>query len=285
MKKNRNMYWKFYLNSLVVLVAFLLTFTACDESSANNDNQDEEIEAPITQDEDEVADFDELDKKMQELMSRKYEDENEPVKEVRVVKAEGAEKVDVNLKIGAGKLRMTGGASELMTAGFIYSDETWKPKIKYKLEGKNGFLWVEQPGNDDYEINNDDRYVWNLKFNNQIPLDFNIELGAGISEILLNNLNIDDFSMVLGIGKSEIDLRGNWKKNTTIHLVGGIGLSKIYLPQDVGVRLNIDKGFGAMDLGDLIQKSRTQYVNKLYENADIVLTINIKSGIGKIEID
>jgi hypothetical protein len=285
MKKiNKIRSWKLFF-IIIVLFSVSALFFACDESTNDDEDFNEEVDNPIGKKNDDAADFDELDRKMREIMNDNTESDKGPVKEVRIINAKGAKNVDVNLTIGAGKLRLTGGASELLIAGFIYSNPLWKPEINYNLDGNSGNLSIEQPEKDEYKINNDDKYVWNLKFNNKIPLDFNIELGAGVSEIFLGDLNINDFSMVLGVGKSQIDLRGKWNKSTTIHLVGGIGLSQIYLPQNIGVELNVDRGFGAMDLNNLIQKSRTQYVNKLYETSDVILTVNLKSGIGKIDVD
>jgi hypothetical protein len=273
---------KYFL--LLAVFAFFMLFATCDNNSNNdnsNDSDNEEQENPKS---DENSKFDELDKKMREIMDEPVDDEG-PAKEIRVIQANGAKKVDVNLNIGAGKLKLSGGSTELMLAGFIYSDSLCKPEIKYDTKGEKGILSIVQPKGEGFNFKNNDRYVWNLKFNNEIPLDFDIELGAGVSEITLSELNIDDFSMNMGVGKSEIDLRGEWKKSTTIHLTGGIGLSKIYIPKNVGIRLNVDKGIGSIGYSGLIQKSRNQFVNKLYESADVILTIYLKTGIGRIEIE
>ena len=269
---------------MLILAGFLLSGAiSCNQTNESQDDA-EDMDFPFENRGEGITDFEELDKKMRHIMNDMPEKEG-LYKNIEVVKADGAKEVAVRLEIGAGKLRLTGGASELLIAGFIYSDETWKPQIKYDLRGSAGELIIAQPESEDFNYSDEDKYVWNLKFNNQIPLDFDIELGAGISEIFLSDLNIQDFSMTMGVGKSEVDLRGNWEKSTTIHLIGGIGLSKVYLPSNVGILINIDKAIGALDIKGLIQKSRSEYVNKLYETADVVLTINIKTGIGQIEIE
>jgi hypothetical protein len=268
---------------LLFILAFSLGFSCNNEG--NDGNFEEEKEFNRERNRGESTDFEKLDRKMHEIMNEKYGDEDGPDKEIRVIESREAKNVEVDLKIGAGKLRLSGGASELLLAGFIFSDKSWNPDIVYTEKGELGRLSIRQPETKDFSFNDDDKYVWNLKFNNEMPLAFNIELGAGVSEIFLDGLTIDDFSMVTGVGKSEIDLRGNWKKSTTINITGGIGLSHIYLPQNTGVKLNIDKGIGSLDFSGLIRKGKNQYVNSLYENSDIILTVNLTTGIGKIEIE
>jgi hypothetical protein len=272
--------------TIIFICQLLLYFsTSCQQRDNNSESDNEEIENQDEEGHHSDISFDQLDKKMNEIMEESQEDNEHEVQEVKLVKAEGATDVKVKLSIGAGKLRLTGASSELMLAGFIYSDVRWKPQINYKLNGKSGLLTIKQPDTKDIEIGNDNKYVWNLKFNNQMPLDFDVELGAGLSEIKLGGLNINNFSMEMGVGKTEIDLRGEWKKSSTINLTGGIGHCKINLPQNVGVKLYVDKGIGSLDFSGLTQKEKNLYVNKLSESSEIVLSINIRTGIGKIEVE
>jgi len=272
-----------FITFFLISQLLIALFESCETSNDNNNSDNQEFEN--TEDERNNSNFDQLDEKMDDIMGEDQINDEKEVQEVKLVKAEGANQVKVDLKIGAGKLRMTGGSSELMLAGFIYTDAKWKPKISYILSGKTGKLLVQQPSSKDINFNNNDKYVWNLKFNNQIPIDFKVELGAGLSEIKLSGLNLNSFSMEMGVGKTEIDLRGEWKKSTSINLTGGIGHTKIFIPENVGVKLNVDKGIGSVDFSNLIQKNQNHYENKLAENAEIVLNINIKTGIGRIEIE
>lgn len=275
-----------HLNFLLTIMLLIALSLSCNQQQKSDEEiVNEETENQNKDNELVTTDFDELEEKMEEIMYETDESDSKTKKDVVLIKANGAKSVQVKLKIAAGRLKLAGGSSELLTGGFIYSNKEWKPQVKYKISDKKGFLLIEQPNSENYSINDDDKYVWNLKFNNELPLDFNVELGAGVSEILLSDMNIDNFNMVMGVGKTELDLRGKWKHNTTIHLDGGIGLSQIYLPDNVGVKLDIAKGIGGIEVKNLIKKGGSEYVNKAYENADIVLKIYIKTGIGKIEVE
>ncbi len=277
-----------------ILMVFVMAFFlgSCDQEQCEDHEFDDEemekhaIEEGIDVENDEIAiDFEELEDKMEEIMYESDDSDEEAIKDVAVIKSQGAKKVDVTLEIGAGKLILSGGSSELLTGGFIYSNAKWKPEIKYKVKNKNGFLYIEQPESKDFHINDDDRYIWNLKFNNKIPLHFDIELGAGVSEIALSDLNLKHFHMVTGVGKTEVDLRGKWKQSTDIYLDGGIGLTQVYLPDNVGVKLEVTKGIGSAEIKNLKKKKSSVYVNEAYETSDIIVKIYLKTGIGKIEVE
>jgi hypothetical protein len=275
------------MRKLYFIISLMFLFVISCNEQHNDDEEfvDPEIENIENEEELVTTDFDELEEKMEEIMYESDDSDNEVTKDVAVVKSQGAKSVEVSLNIGAGRLVLSGGASELLTGGFIYSNKKWKPEINYKVKDSKGILKIEQPENGDFTINDDDKYVWNLKFNNEMPLHFNIELGAGLSEIALSELNLKHFHMVMGVGKTEIDLRGKWKQSTEIYLDGGIGLSQVYLPDNVGVKLEVVKGIGGVDIKNLTKKKSSVYVNKSYENSDIVLNIFLKTGIGKIEVE
>ncbi len=274
---------KFYLLTLAILI--LMLFSCNQQQNEDEEFIDSEIENIEAEDELVATDFEELEDKMEEIMYESDESDAEVTKDVAVVKLQGAKSVEVDLEIGAGRLVLSGGASELLTGGFIYSKNKWKPEIKYNVKNRKGLLSIGQPNTGNFTLNDEDKYVWNLKFNNEIPLSFDVNLGAGLSEIFLSELNVEHFRMVMGVGKTKIDLRGKWKQSTDIHLEGGIGLSQIYLPDNVGVRLEVLKGIGGVDVKNMIKKKGAVYVNKAYESSNITVKIYLKTGIGKIEVE
>jgi hypothetical protein len=256
----------------------------CNES--NQTRQDREnMEDFAENQEDTSSSIKNLEDKMDQIMSENSDFDGDSYKDVTIIKAAGANKAKVDLKIGAAHLRLSAGSGELLTAGFKYSNEEWKPQISYKVRENTGFLEIKQPDNNPYNIENGDKYSWSLKFTDKIPLDFNIELGAGLSEINLDNLFIDRFSMDIGVGKAEIDLGANWKSNAEIHLNGGIGLTIIHVPQNVGVSIEINKGLGEVEVRNLKKTGTNVYENDAFSGAGPKIRVYLKTGIGKIEID
>lgn len=266
-----------------LLLISIIFFTSQCSPDPNEDEKytDEDTEEFVN--EEDIDDLSGLEEKMEELEGEKVQDIL--IKEVVKQEVGKAKLVQVDIDIAACKLKLSSGSKQLFTGGFAYSQEDWKPEVSYTVEDKKGFLSIKQPETKDINIDDDDKYVWNLKFGEKTPLDINLEFGAGLSEIQLAGMPVKNFNMVMGVGKTTLDLRGDWKQNTEIHLDGGIGLLKVYLPKNTGVQLNIIKGLGAVEVLNMIKKDKSTYVNEQYNKSKTNINIFLKTGIGKIEVE
>jgi predicted membrane protein len=89
--------------------------------------------------------------------------------------------------------------------------------------------------------------------------------------------------LTIGVGKSEIDLKGNWDHDVDIEIDGGIGVTTLYLPEDVGVRVKVKRGFGKVN-SKRLRKRKNIYTNKAYDSSDVTINIKINAGIGAINL-
>ena len=121
----------------------------------------------------------------------------------------GAESVSVSVVLGVGKLKLAGGGDSLLDAEFMYNIPDWKPVVSYDVEDGRGRLVVAQPsrvvgatwpGNV--------RYNWDLKLNPEVPLDLEVDMGVGKSEVSLSGLNLSRLSIEAGVGEGMVDLSG-----------------------------------------------------------------------------
>src|SRR5580700_1693511 len=88
-----------------------------------------------------------------------------------------SEMARVEIKMGAGELKVEGGSSKLMDAGFDYNIEGSKPVVHYNASSFRGELTIEQPTG--FHAGSNSTYKWNLRFNEKLPIDFVTHLGAG----------------------------------------------------------------------------------------------------------
>ena len=65
-------------------------------------------------------------------------------RESKSVDPENAQSARAQLKMGAGELKLTGGADQLMEGDFSYNVSDWKPKVSYDVSGGTGELMVKQ---------------------------------------------------------------------------------------------------------------------------------------------
>jgi hypothetical protein len=228
------------------------------------------------------------------------------VLESRSVDLDDAESVDARIRMGAGKLTVAGGADKLMEANFEYNVAEWKPEIAYRISGGRGKLTVEQPGGHGTSLGRGVHYEWDLRFNDQVPLDLNVELGAGGSYLDLGNLSVNELNITTGAGEVEVfltgrpqvedldlqvgagdvtvDLTGTWSDDLDADIKGGVGRVTLRLPEDVGVRVDAEKGIGKVSARGMLRKDGA-YVNEAYGRSDVTLRIDCAAGIGSIILE
>ena len=229
----------------------------------------------------------------------------ELMRDTDVVELNDADEVRVDIKIDAGELHIDGEAEDLLEAEFTYNVADWKPEVRYQVTEGQGRLTIQQPNPNKISISGDIRYEWDLQFNDEVPLDMRVNGGVGASDFRLGDLNVTRVDFQLGVGDADIDLNGNtsleeinvdmgagsvsidltgdWEHDVQVDIQGGVGSTHLILPENVGVRVKVDKGIGDVDASGLYHRDGT-YVNSAYDEADITLKINVQTGLGQIDL-
>jgi hypothetical protein len=224
----------------------------------------------------------------------------------QTVELDDADSVDVEIQMGAGTLDVSGGASELLEASFIYNVAELDPRATYA----NGRLEVKDSG-----VEGGSRFIfdlaefrneWDLKLSEDVPMEMKIGLGAGPSNLALGDLAMSKLNIVggagevdldlkgsqalrqldfdLGAGRVTIDLTGEWQHDLDARIGGGLGDIDLRLPGDVGLRINVEAGVGKIDARGLTRDGNI-YTNEAYGSSDVTLRIDIESGVGRINLD
>jgi hypothetical protein len=195
-----------------------------------------------------------------------------------------ADSVNVEIQMGAGELDVSGGASELLEASFTYNVEELNPRATYA----NGRLEVKDSG-----VNigiaslaelAEYRSKWDLKLNEDVSMEMRIELGAGPSNLALGALALTNLNINGGAGEVTIDLTGDWRNDLDARIEGGLGNIHLRLPGEVGARIEINPGVGAVDAIGLTRDGNA-YTNDAYGVSNVTLRIHIDGGVGKINLD
>ena len=193
-----------------------------------------------------------------------------------------AKTVKLKLEMGAGVLRVQGGASELMDGYFMYNIERWRPEIEYHITGSRGDLSVQQGRCSGIPVGNT-RNEWEIDLNEDVPLDLEVNFGAGKGVLDLRSLILESVDIDMGVGDLTVDLSGERDRGMDVVINGGIGSAVVYLPIDVGVRVKVDKGIGSVYARGLNKREHV-YTNDVYEKSDVFLDISIDAGIGSIDL-
>ncbi len=203
--------------------------------------------------------------------------------QTRSVDAEDAESVRANLRIALGELNVSGGADELMEADFAYNVAAWEPRVNYELGGDTGELNVEQQGLGEGIPNRDVRNEWDLRLNDDIPMDLAVQMGGGVSNLDLDSLILTGLNLGMGAGATTVDLTGNWERDLSAVVRGGAGEVTLLLPSQTGVRVNAGTRLGRINADGLRQQGEA-FVNDAYGGSDATLEVNVSGGVGQINL-
>jgi hypothetical protein len=201
--------------------------------------------------------------------------------ETQSIDLDKAEMVRVEIKLGAGELTVDGGASKLMDGDFTYNIPSWKPSVRYTSSGFRGTLRIEQPGHSHggSHVN----YKWNVRLNDQVPMDLSAELGAGEVRMNLGSLDLRSVRMDMGVGEVHLDLRGKPSRDYSVEINGGVGTATVYLPHDVGVVAKAAGGIGNISVHGL-EKHGGEYVNPAHEHSAVTIHLDVHGGVGEINL-
>jgi hypothetical protein len=173
-----------------------------------------------------------------------------------------ADAVTVAIQMGAGELDVSGGASEL---------------LQVKDSGVEGGIASLL---DLDEFHNE----WDLKLNEDVPMQMAIDLGAGRSNLVLGALHLTSLNINGGAGEVTIDLTGDWQDDLDAQIAGGLGNLNLRLPSGAGARIAVETGVGSVEASGLARDGDT-YTNEVYGTSDVTLSIDIEGGVGQINLD
>jgi hypothetical protein len=197
------------------------------------------------------------------------------------IDGKGAKSVRMSVKMPAGDLAMSGGAESLLSADFSFGSSWGAPKIEYSVHDGVGDLRIEQEGGGTLVTNSDN--TWNLKVNDSIPLDLEVDVGAGRGVFRFAKVDLTRLELNIGAGQADVDLSGERAKDLEAEIQGGVGEATIRLPKDVGVVATVHGGLGSIDTHGLKEEDG-QYVNEAYGKSPTTIHLSVNGGIGSIKL-
>jgi hypothetical protein len=201
--------------------------------------------------------------------------------ESQSIERDASERVHVDLNMGAGNIIVGGGARNLLNADFTYNVPSWQPEVRYSSTGTSGNLTIRQP--ESHAQIGHTRYEWDLALNNDVPMDLSLHFGAGEARLRLGSLSLRGVEVHMGVGKLDMDLRGNPKHNYDVTIRGGVGEATVRLPAGVGVYAEGAGGIGEIKTQGL-RREGGHWVNDAYEDAKVRIHLDIHGGIGSIRL-
>jgi N-terminal domain of toast_rack, DUF2154/Domain of unknown function (DUF5668) len=195
---------------------------------------------------------------------------------------QNAKTVNTTITLPSGNLDLAGGAPRLLDANFKYRERDGKPTATYTVTHDEGILDIAQENSSHVHLassGND----WRLRFADAVPLELNVDLGAGKANLDLRGLSVDNADLKLGVGSLDLNLTGPRKTDMHVDIHGGIGSATIHLPREVGVRVHASDGIGGVSDSGLHQ-DHDDYTNDALGKSPATIYVTVEGGIGHITL-
>lgn len=203
--------------------------------------------------------------------------------ETQSIGLQGAKRVSANINIPAGSLTVSGGSAALLDASFDYDNRDGKPNIDYSVSDGEGQLNIAQNGGGDTHWGGHEN-DWNLQFASGIPINLQLNMGAGQGNLRVKNVDLSNLEVHMGVGDLNLDLTGPRSKDLDATIQGGVGSARVLLPKDVGVRVQASGGLGSINANGL-QRDGDAYINTAYGKTPATINLTIEGGIGQINLN
>jgi predicted membrane protein len=224
--------------------------------------------------------------------------------DTKAIDLQGARTALVELQMGAGRVTLSGGASDLMNVTFTYNVIAWKPIVDYVVNGDEGRLLVRQPSGTYQAFSGSYRNDWDIRLSRTTPVDLTLKNGAGdmdmdLSDTMVRTLTVDSgassttiktcpkamtsLTVKAGVGQVNLDLTGDWKNSADVQVNGGVGSIKLVVPENIGVTINAQRGLGSIDANGFTKNGST-YRNAAWGTTAVTLNVDLKVGVGSVAI-
>jgi N-terminal domain of toast_rack, DUF2154 len=204
------------------------------------------------------------------------------VHDKHAIELDKSELTRLNLRIGAGELRVSGGASKKVEADLAYNSDRLKPVVEQRSSGSRSEIEISQPESRGFAFGNTVS-EWDVRLHNEAPLELAAKLGAGEAHLDLAGVNLRGLNVDIGVGEVSVDLRSPPKSSYTVSINGGVGEARVILPKTVGISASAKGGIGEVKV-DGLEKRGDRWINPGHENDAVQITVDAKGGVGEIHI-
>jgi hypothetical protein len=202
--------------------------------------------------------------------------------ETQTVELQGAKAARVVVHMPSGMLSIQGGATQLMDADFSQGAAWAAPSVDYHVENGLGTLTIDQQSASQFVGHSEN--TWRLRLSTSVPLELEIDLGAGQSDLHLSKIDLTRLQLNVGAGRANVDLSGEHSRDLQAQIHGGVGEAVVRLPKNVGVVATAHGGLGSIDVHGLKEEDG-QYVNAAYGKSSNTLRLTVEGGIGHIRLE
>ena len=204
---------------------------------------------------------------------------------------EGAQRADVEIRVGAGELsvsslpveedrgaaRLIEGQVSLPPQGRLQQESRRVgDTLVYVLRSEGSRNWA--PWRSGTSLWEDDK--WELQLNREVPMKLQLSTGIGRAMVDLSRMNITSLRVDAGVGEATVTLPRQGDLDANIKT--GVGSVTLVVPQGMAARITVHRGLGDVNVkGDYVQDGDI-YTSPGYDMAVNRVEMDVQCGIGEL---
>jgi LiaI-LiaF-like transmembrane region/N-terminal domain of toast_rack, DUF2154 len=153
-----------------------------------------------------------------------------------------------------------------------YSVNARRAQVSLHVTGSN---FVMLPGNSD-------QWRWDLGLARGIPIDLEVNMGAGEARLNLTDVDLASLKVSLGVGRAELTLPQSGSYNA--QLDGAVGELVVWAPPGVGVSITPGTALVAANYPDGFQKQGDTIVSPNFSTATDRVDLRLNLAIGSVSV-
>jgi hypothetical protein len=212
-----------------------------------------------------------------------------PVKST--IPLDGANSGDIRITLSAGELTLQGGASkeQLMETNVFSSAAETLPVFTQTWNNSQKTVDMTEPVHEKkglFPLHPQSGWAnnWDIKLNEDVPINVNVDVGAGHTRLVLGSLNLSSLVINSGAGNTEIDLGMYHSGPFLAEIHNGVGELTLRIPRGSNTRIFVHNGVGDITTNGLVQNDE-MYATAGFSPALPVNEIVIRQGVGSIQLE
>lgn len=193
---------------------------------------------------------------------------------------DGAQKSSLNFSEGSGNISVSGGNDDtVLVSGSVKLPKNVElsPVYSAPIDGKSKYS-IEEASATILPFNMSD--PWMVKVNTTIPVDVEVDMGAGNTNLDLSALKVDEFSTKMGFGRVIVTLPKSG--SLTGHVDVAVGELVIRVPKGKHVILHYSTALVARQIPDSFTMNGDLIESKA--KGDDVIELTVNNAVGSVQI-
>ena len=191
---------------------------------------------------------------------------------------------EIDQGVGDLTLRASSPATDAAQTVFTFSPESWRPEVSSSVAGTLATLNIAQPDASRTPLFGGVRNTWVITLPTKVATDLTMKLGVGRSDVDLRGIELTRLDVSTGVGDTTIDLSGPRGADVAAHVETGVGKLTLRVPRGVGVEVSGgNEGVGRLAADGFIHRGST-LVNRADSGSGPKMRIDLVRGVGDVTI-